>query len=77
MKYVNARCIEKPHKCELVNQFKNRVTCSKPIQDVNSVIHVNRFEVLTNEIDGFDNDVTSNANVVVEVSDECECLYCS
>ena len=52
--------------------FKNRVACSKPIQDVNSVIHVNKFEVLTTERDGLDNDVTSNASVVVEVSGECE-----
>ena len=69
-KHVNRHCIEKSHKQELVNQSKYDI---EPIQNVNSVIHVNRFEVLANETDDLKNDVNCNASVLVEVSDKCEC----
>ena len=69
-KHVNRHCIEKSHKQELVNQSKYD---SEPIQNVNSVIHVNRFEVLANETDDLNNDVNCNASVLVEVIDKCEC----
>ena len=72
-KHVNTHCIEKSHNHSLVNQSKHRVICSEPIQDVNSLIHVNRFEVLANENDDLNNDVDCNASVHVQVSDECEC----
>ena len=50
-KPVNTHCIEKSHRYELVNQSKHHIICSEPIQHVSNVIHVNRLEVLTNEMD--------------------------